>query len=140
MTIGEDLMAQPPSTKLTENTEAAAKLATEGTDAAEVAAAYPTYSAAWAALAEDAMARGQVIEAYAYARTGYHRGLDALRRGGWKGYGVVPWSHEPNRGVLRCFYALANAAQAIGETDEFERCLKLLNDSDPAALAALQGK
>ena len=69
MAIGEDLMAQPPSTRLTENTEAAAKLASEGADAAEVAAAYPTYSAAWATLAERAIADGRVIEAYAYART-----------------------------------------------------------------------
>ena len=44
----------------------------------------------------------ETIEAYAYARTGYHRGLDALRRNGWKGFGPVPWSHEPNRGFLRC--------------------------------------
>ena len=56
------------------------------------------------------------VEAYAYARTGYHRGLDALRRNGWKGFGPVPWSHEPNRGFLRCVIALAKAAEAIGET------------------------
>ena len=30
------------------------------------------------------------ITAYAYARTGYHRGLDQLRRNGWKGFGPVP--------------------------------------------------
>ena len=43
---------------------------------------------------------------YAYARTGYHRGLDQLRRSGWKGAGPVPWSHEPNRGFLRALAAL----------------------------------
>ena len=63
------------------------------------------------------------VEAYAYARTGYHRGLDALRRNGWKGFGPVPWSHEPNRGFLRCVTVLAKAAEAIGEADEHERCL-----------------
>ena len=71
------------------------------------------------------------IEAYAYARTGYHRGLDALRRNGWKGFGPVPWSHEPNRGFLRCVTVLARAAEAIGETDEHERCIQLLRDCDP---------
>jgi hypothetical protein len=71
------------------------------------------------------------IEGYAYARTGYHRGLDALRRNGWKGFGPVPWSHEPNRGFLRCVTQLATAAEAIGEVDEQERCIQLLRDSDP---------
>ncbi|HEX8803054.1 MAG TPA: DUF3151 family protein, partial [Acidimicrobiales bacterium] len=51
----------------------------------EVAAHYPTHSAAWAALADAAFERGDVVESYAYARVGYHRGLDALRRNGWKG-------------------------------------------------------
>ena len=71
------------------------------------------------------------IEGYAYARTGYHRGLDALRRNGWKGFGPVPWSHEPNRGFLRCVTVLARAAEAIGEVDEQERCTQLLRDCDP---------
>jgi hypothetical protein len=101
-----------------------------------VAAHHPTVSAAWAALAEEALGRPEralpdTIEAYAYARTGYHRGLDALRRNGWKGYGPVPWSHEPNRGFLRCVTVLARAAEAIGETDEQERCTQLLRDCDP---------
>ena len=59
---------------------------------------------------------------YAYARVGYHRSLDLLRRNGWKGHGPVPWEHEPNRGFLRCLALLALAARAIGETDEWERC------------------
>lgn len=63
-----------------------------------VAAAHPSASIAWAALAEDALADDMAITAYAYARTGYHRGLDQLRRNGWKGFGPVPYSHEPNRG------------------------------------------
>ena len=71
------------------------------------------------ALAEDALADDKAITAYAYARTGYHRGLDQLRRNGWKGFGPVPYRHEPNRGFLRCVAALANAADAIGETDEY---------------------
>jgi len=108
-----------------------------GTPAVEVAAQHPTSSAAWATLAEDALRRGATIEAYAYARTGYHRGLDALRRAGWKGQGPVPWSHEPNRGFLRALHALGVAAAGIGEDDEAQRCRQFLADSDPAAAEAL---
>jgi hypothetical protein len=104
---------------------------------AVAAAAHPSASVAWAELAEDALADDKTITAYAYARTGYHRGLDQLRRNGWKGFGPVPYSHEPNRGFLRCVAALARAADAIGETDEQARCLDLLDDCDPAARSAL---
>ncbi|OBK39811.1 hypothetical protein A5658_02890 [Mycobacterium sp. 1245111.1] len=108
-----------------------------GDNPTAVAAAHPSASVAWAALAEDALADDKVITAYAYARTGYHRGLDQLRRNGWKGFGPVPFSHEPNRGFLRCVAALARAADAIGETDEQARCLDLLDDCDPAAREGL---
>ena len=109
-----------------------------GENPAIVAAAHPTASVAWAALAEAALAdEEKVITAYAYARTGYHRGLDQLRRNGWKGFGPVPYSHVPNRGFLRCVAVLAKAADAIGESDEHARCLDLLDDCDPAARAEL---
>jgi len=108
-----------------------------GTGAAEVAAAHPTSSLVWAVLAEGALDGGETITGYAYARTGYHRGLDQLRRSGWKGFGPVPWSHEPNRGFLRALGALQKAAAAIGEVDEAERCRVFLADSDPEAAAAL---
>ncbi len=108
-----------------------------GENPALVAAAYPAASVAWAALAEDALADEKAITAYAYARTGYHRGLDQLRRNGWKGFGPVPYFHEPNRGFLRCVAALARAADAIGEIDEQARCLDLLDDCDPGARSAL---
>jgi hypothetical protein len=108
-----------------------------GEDPAIVAAAHPTASVAWAALAEAALADDQVVSAYAYARTGYHRGLDQLRRNGWRGFGPVPYFHEPNRGFLRCVAALARAADTIGEIDERARCLDLLDDCDPAARTAL---
>jgi hypothetical protein len=98
-----------------------------------VAAAHPTASVAWARLATEALAEDRVITAYAYARTGYHRGLDQLRRNGWKGFGPVPFRHAPNRGFLQCVAALARAADAIGETEEFARCVDLLDDCDPAA-------
>jgi uncharacterized protein DUF3151 len=103
------------------------------------AARYPGSSTAWAALAEAAFAEGHVVTAYAYARTGYHRGLDQLRRHGWRGIGPVPWSHIPNRGFLRCLHMLGKAAGAIGEDDEAARCAQMLHDCDPAAAAALAG-
>jgi len=106
-------------------------------DPASVAAAYPQFSAAWAELAERAFDAGEVVAGYAYARTGYHRGLDKLRRAGWKGQGPVPWSHEPNRGFLRSLAALARAAAEIGEDDEAIRCRQFLDDADPSAAAEL---
>lgn len=137
-------MAQLPFT----NPDAARTLlpddpaATAPGDPLEVAAAHPASSLAWAVLAEQALERGQrgdVIAAYAFARTGYHRGLDALRRNGWRGSGAVPWEHEPNRGFLRAVWALARAAREIGEQAEYERCLQLLVDSSPTAHDVLTG-
>jgi hypothetical protein len=124
-----------PPTRLPE--DPAVALLAAGQDPTSVAAARPTSSAAWAALAEAALAGGRTVEAYAYARTGYHRGLDALRRAGWKGQGPIPWAHEPNRGFLRALHTLAQAASTIGESDEATRCSTLLADSDPEAAAAL---
>jgi hypothetical protein len=104
-----------------------------GENPTAVAAAHPSASVAWATLAEEALDDDRAVTAYAYARTGYHRGLDQLRRNGWKGYGPVPYAHVPNRAFLRCVAVLAKAADSIGETDEFQRCLDLLDDCDPAA-------
>jgi hypothetical protein len=134
---GKDLLGGPPPTLLPDES-APRELLEAGTDPADVAAKHPTHSAAWAALADAAFARGAVVESYAYARVGYHRGLDALRRNGWKGYGPVPWSHAPNQGFLRALNALGRAADTIGETDEAQRIAQFLDESDPAARAALQ--
>ncbi|GAY10875.1 DUF3151 domain-containing protein [Pseudonocardia sp. N23] len=108
-----------------------------GADPKGVAAARPASTIAWATLAEGALAAGEPVTAYAYARTGYHRGLDQLRRNGWKGFGPIPWSHGPNRGFLRALAALQRASEAIGETDEVERIRTFLADSDPAAAGEL---
>lgn len=134
---GKDLLGGPPPTLLPDETEPRLLLEAR-TPAAEVAASYPTHSAAWADLAFEAYDRGAVIESYAYARVGYHRGLDALRRNGWKGFGPVPWSHAPNQGFLRALYALGRAADAIGETGEAQRIAMFLDESDPAARTALE--
>lgn len=136
MAVGENLLDGPPPTFLPEDGAAVRELET-GLDPNVVAASHPTSSLAWAVLADDAWANGRVIESYAFARVGYHRGLDALRRNGWKGHGPVPYAHEPNRGFLRCLAALARAAGAINEADEAERCATFLADCDPAAVTAL---
>ena len=134
---GRDLLGGPPPTLLPE--EPGAAFVSGGADPATVAAQHPTSSAAWAALADEAWARGATIESYAYARTGYHRGLDALRRNGWKGFGPVPFDHVPNQGFLRALHALGRAAGAIEETDEAERIRQFLDDSDPTAATKLAG-
>ena len=138
----EDLLAGPPAgppeTLLPDNPAAREALASAD-DPADVAARFPGYSAAWAALAERAMRNGDAVAAYAYARTGYHRGLDQLRRAGWRGNGPVPWQHEPNRGFLRSLHMLGVAAAAIGEDDEARRCREFLQNSSPSAAVELQG-
>ena len=137
MSTHSNLLGEPPATMLPA-TPAAESLLASGAAPTEVAARYPAFSLAWALLAEAALDGARPVEAYAYARTGYHRGLDALRRSGWKRHGPIPWSHEPNRGFLRCLAALARAAGEIGETDEEERCWTFLYDSSPDAFAELK--
>jgi hypothetical protein len=136
MSTHPNLLGEPPATLLPAH-PAADALVASGTDPAEIAARFPAFSLAWALLAEDSLAGDRYVEAYAYARTGYHRGLDALRRNGWKGHGPVPWEHEPNWGFLRCLAALATAAGAINETDEAQRCWQFLADSSHEAYKEL---
>src|SRR3712207_5387025 len=129
-------MAGPPPTHLPP--DPAQDELESGTTPADVVRRHPASPAAWAALAESARDGGaDDVTVYAYARVGYHRSLDLLRRNGWKGHGPVPWEHEPNRGFLRCLGLLAVMAAAIGETSEAERCSAFLRDSSPAAHAAL---
>jgi hypothetical protein len=132
-----NLLGGPPATLLPPQVDAE-KLVTSGVAPVDIAAKYPTFSLAWALLAEEALNGGRPVEAYAYARTGYHRGLDALRRNGWKGHGPVPWSHEPNQGFLRCLAALAAAAGEIDEADEEQRCWTFLADSSKEAYEELK--
>lgn len=128
-----DLMAGPPPTHLPAD-PAADELAS-GKAATEVVRSHPESPIAWATLAEAALESGDVddVTAYAYARVGYHRSLDLLRRNGWKGHGPVPWEHEPNRGFLRALAALAKAADRIGEAPEATRCSEFLRDSSATA-------
>lgn len=92
---------------------------------------WPTCLEAWARLGEWAQESGHDVEAFAYYRTGYHRGLDRLRGAGWRGAGRVPWEQRSNQGVLRAIHGLVWASAALGEPEEARRCHKLLLDSDP---------
>lgn len=127
-------LLQPDPTLLPAELDAPARTALDaGEDARRVAAANPAASLPWARLAREALEAGDPVAAYAFARTGYHRGLDALRKSGWRGAGPVPAEHTPNQGFLLAVHALAEAAAAIGEDEERERCATLLEDSDPRA-------
>ncbi|GAA5143028.1 DUF3151 domain-containing protein [Nocardioides marinquilinus] len=133
-----DLMAGPPPTHLPHD-PATDDLAS-GTSPRDVVRAHPASPSAWAALATQAVSDdADAVTVYAYARVGYHRSLDLLRRNGWKGHGPVPWEHEPNRGFLVCLSLLAKSARAIGEDDEWERCATFLRDSSPTAADHLLG-
>jgi hypothetical protein len=122
----------PPETVLDpEPAEALDGLAAAADDrdaVAAVVARFPRMLEGWARLGE--LARDDV-EAYACFRVGYHRGLDRLRASGWKGSGYVRWEHETNRGFLRALQGLQRQAEAIGETDEAERCRLFLEQLDP---------
>lgn len=95
---------------------------------ASVAARWPRYLDVWAALSEQSE---DPVTAYAFARTGYHRGLDALRAAGWRGSGYVRWRYPTNRGFLRSLDALRRRAGELGEVDEEERCALFLRQLDP---------
>ncbi len=124
---------------------AVAQLSDGGAEAfIQIVSANPTSSLCWALLAERSLQldtpEGNVA-AYAYARTGYHRGLDLLRRSGWKGVGPIPWEHAPNRGFLRALWALSVAAGRIGDVVEQERCAQFLRDSSETGYTELvQGR
>lgn len=131
-----DLMAGPPATHLPEDPAAAVLAA--GAAPIDVVRDHPASPVAWAALAAQAAAAdADAVTVYAYARVGYHRSLDMLRRNGWKGHGAVPWEHEPNRGFLTCLALLARSARTIDETAEWERCSTFLRESSETAYAEL---
>ncbi|MFI2361754.1 MULTISPECIES: DUF3151 domain-containing protein [unclassified Promicromonospora] len=132
MSSHENLLQGPAPTLLSDDHPTARERLADGGDPVEVAAQAPASSLVWAVLAERALTAGTAagdVEAYAYARTGYHRGLDALRRSGWRGQGPIPAGHVPNQGFLRALLALSEAAHRIGEEAEAERCATFLVDS-----------
>ncbi|MCP2263414.1 DUF3151 domain-containing protein [Promicromonospora thailandica] len=136
MSTHENLLQGPAPTLLPDDLPDARERLAAGEDPVAVAADAPASSLVWAVLAERALTTGTPagdVEAYAYARTGYHRGLDALRRAGWRGQGPVPASHVPNQGFLRALLALSEAAGRIGEAQEAQRCATFLTDSGTSA-------
>lgn len=133
-------MGGTPATLLPEDAAAGPLAEADGEEFLAVVAAHPASSLAWALLAERALSQATLagdLAAYAYARTGYHRGLDALRKSGWRGAGPVPWEHESNRGFLRALWALSVAAGRIDDDVEQERCAQFLRDSSETAYLAL---
>jgi hypothetical protein len=134
------LSASVPETRLPTDPAGGAIEAADPATLVALVAANPATSLGWALLAEQSLAVGELaadVAAYAYARTGYHRGLDALRRNGWRGTGPIPWSHEPNRGFLRALWALSVAAGRIGDDVEQARCADFLHESTLEGSAAL---
>ena len=127
----------PPDTVIApEPAEAIAALANAATaDAttrkaavAAVVQQWPRFLDAWATLGGLA---DDPVESYAYYRIGYHRGLDKLRAGGWRGSGYVRWANPENRGFLRALQGLRAAAAEIGEADEVDRIGEFLQQLDP---------
>ena len=136
------LTPKPPETVLSPEpadiseaiTGAMARSTVERRSALEaIAARSPRSLQAWAALSHTAPTP---IERYAFARVGYHRGLDRLRADGWRGAGYVRYAHESNRGFLDCLRYLQGAAHEIGEADEAQRCADFLRQLDPDTAGA----
>ena len=126
-----DTHLEPSAASAVEGLEQALAGSDPAGDARRVVADHPSFLDGWARLSELSLDAGDPVAAYAFARTGYHRGLDAIRRAGWGGQGSVPWAHEPNRGFLRSVNALRMSAAAIGETPEEQRCRAFLLELDP---------
>ncbi len=125
------LPSEPSDTVEALQAALALEVAARGGTIRALVADHPDFLDGWARLAELALAEEDPVAAYAFARTGYHRGLDRIRRNGWGGQGPVPWHHEPNRGFLRAVHALFRASDAIGETSEVTRLRDFLLELDP---------
>jgi len=123
-TLPED----PPEVQQALEAAEAAEVAARREAVGAVVADHPACVAGWAALAADGR---DPIERYAYARVGYHRGLDALRGAGWGGRGYVRWSVPSNRPFLTCLARLRAAAEEIGEAPEVARITTFLAELDP---------
>ncbi len=91
----------PEPTLLPAETEVYAQL-DAGQEALDLVEKHPTSSLLWAVLAEEAWKEGRTIDSYAYARVGYHRGLDSLRRNGWRGSGAHPVGTRTQPGFPAC--------------------------------------
>jgi hypothetical protein len=89
----------------------------------DVVERWPMSLDAWSRLGE--LARDDV-EAYAYFRVGYHRGLDRLRQSGWRGSGYVRWRNERKRRAApsSCANSIPTGIAAQPATSSFGRFAK----------------
>ena len=126
--IPETVLDPEPADALRALADALSRVPVQRAAVVAVVARWPRFLDGWARLAELAQ---DDVEAYAYCRVGYHRGLDRLRQSGWRGSGYVRWRHETNRGFLRALDGLRAAAGAIGEADEEARCSEFLHQLEP---------
>ena len=124
----ESVVLNPPRPEVRDALAASAS----GDDLRGVVVLDPLCLEAWARLADDTYEAGDDVGSYAFARVGYHRGLDLLRSSGWRPDVEVHWHDEPNRGFLSALYALMRAASAIGEGVEARRCREFLLQLDPS--------
>lgn len=127
--LPETVLPEPPANAVTALHAALAEFAGDRRAAvAGVARRWPRFLSAWVSLGDHAR---DDVEAYAYFRVGYHRGLDQLRQAGWRGSGHVRFAHPQNRGFLLALDGLRRAAGRLGETDEEARCAEFLRQLDP---------
>ena len=94
------------ATYLPPDEEAAAALQA-GEAPEKVAARFPSYSAAWAALADARVRRGRPGHRLRVRADGLPPRPGPAAPGGLEGHGPIPWEHEPNRGFLRSLHMLA---------------------------------
>src|SRR5699024_3110617 len=103
-------------------------------DPREIAARHLDSPPAWATPAQAALTHRDDVAPYPHARTGYYRGLDALRQAGWRGQGPIPASHAPNRGFLRALAMLGETSRRLGDDAEADRVTAFLREADPSLL------
>ncbi|MBN39874.1 MAG: hypothetical protein CL457_04345 [Acidimicrobiaceae bacterium] len=94
----------------------------------QIAGRFPSSIEVWKTMG---LAGRDTMESYAAFRVGYHRGLDALRKNGWRGSGYVRWGHPSNRAFLECLSGLQRISEQIGDFAESERCGIFLLQLDP---------
>ncbi len=94
----------------------------------QVAEMYPTSISVWKTIATYGR---DTMESYAAYRVGYHRGLDALRKNGWRGSGYVRWAHPSNQAFLECLSGLQIVSERIEDFEESERCKLFLLQLEP---------
>ena len=121
----------PERPEIVELLDAALKLDDQGLRRKElnqVAGRFPSSIEVWKTMG---LAGRDIMESYAAFRVGYHRGLDALRKNGWRGSGYVRWEHPSNRAFLECLSGLQRISEQIGDFAESERCGIFLLQLDP---------